>query len=67
MGADRLLGRRVVDVGTRDAETALVGGPAADALAAGLDGAEVFGVGGVAQVLDAGGRYGVAEALDMRQ
>lgn len=65
MRAHRLLRRCVVDIRPSDAQTALFGGAAHDALAPGLDGAKVFRVGSVAQVFDAGGGDGVAEALLM--
>lgn len=63
MSAGRLLASYVVDVSSRDAETAGFGREAAGAGAVRLDGGEVVRVGAVAEVDGAGGGNGVAETL----
>lgn len=63
MSAGRLLASYMVDVSSRDAETAVFGRDAAGAGAVRLDGGEVVCVGAMAEVDGAGGGNGVAETL----
>lgn len=74
MRAHGFLGGDMVDVSAGDAETAVVvvvvvvvghggTGAAAEAVAGGIDGGEVGGEGGVAEVEVPAGGYGVAETL----
>lgn len=63
MSAGGFLACHVMDVGSRDAQTAVFARQAARARAVGLDGREVARVRAVAEVDGAGGDDGVAEAL----
>ena len=63
MSTGRFLGSDVINVSTRDAETAFFFRPAARALTARFYGGEVVGKGCVAEIQGAGGDDGVAEAL----
>ncbi len=63
MSPHRLLRGDMMDVGTRDAETAVVFWPAARTRAVRFYGGEVVGERRVAEIQGSGGNDGVAEAL----
>lgn len=63
MSAGGFLACHVMDVGSRDAQTAVFGRQAARARAVGLDGREVARVRAVAEVDGAGRDDGIAETL----
>jgi hypothetical protein len=65
MSSGSLLCCDVVDVGTSDAQASLCRWTAARALAALFNGPKVLRIDGVADVQDAGGGNGIAEALRM--
>lgn len=64
MCTDCLLRRGVINVGASDAQTTLFRRATTEALAAFFNGAEVFRVYCVAEVLDSVLGYGIAEALN---
>ena len=63
MSAGRFLARHMMDVGFRDAETAVLGCEATGARTFRLNGGEVMRMGAVAEVDGARGGNGVAETL----